>query len=655
MRKLLIFLFFALFASINLSHSQIRTIDGASGKRPVGMSDLDSTLINKKRTIVKLSGKTKFTDYKIISIKNDTTFIDTTLTILKEYRYNFLRKDNFELLEFHNQGQTFNTLAYDFSNQSRLPLIGMNAKHFNYLTANDIKYYEVPTPTTEILYRTGLQQGQVLETLFTLNFSKRFNVGINYKGLRSLGNYRNSLASNGNFSTFFTYRNKSERYTIRGHITTQDLMNEENGGLTQTSLDAFINDDPNFTDRSRLDVNLEDTETKLEGERFFFEHDYKLFSSKDSLALNFTNLKIGHSFSHETKSYEFTQSATNTTYFGNTSATSIEEKVESKYFNNQFFLEFNSKYILGRFRVKTDFTNYNYGYASIINTNVTTITTPKINGTAISFGGSWNARIKNFQLNSEVNLTPGSGNISGNNIYSEAIYKKDSLFTLKGSISINSKSPNFNTVLYQSAYDDYNWQNDNFKNISTRNISFGVATKWINAKASLTNIENYTYFDATSTPQQSGENITYLKVKANNEFKFGKFALNNTILFQQVSSGQDVFRVPNLVTRNTFYFSDFLFEGDPLFLQTGITFKYFSKFKSNEFNPLLNEFRIQNTTEIGYPTFDVFINAQIRRTRIYLKADNLSSMFLKKNYFSAPNHPYRDFVIRFGLVWNWFI
>ncbi|NDK19012.1 MAG: putative porin, partial [Zetaproteobacteria bacterium] len=25
------------------------------------------------------------------------------------------------------------------------------------------------------------------------------------------------------------------------------------------------------------------------------------------------------------------------------------------------------------------------------------------------------------------------------------------------------------------------------------------------------------------------------------------------------------------------------------------------------------------------------------------------------NYFSAPNYPYRDLSIRFGLVWNFFI
>lgn len=642
--------------------SIVNSVQSQEGKPPVnrfgGASILNNksldSLSNKSSTKIKLSGKTKYTDYKIISLKNDTTFIDTTLTILKEYKYNFLRKDNFELLAFHNQGQTFNSLGYDFSKSSRFPIMGMNAKHFNYLGIDDIDYYEVPTPTTEILYRTGLQQGQVLETLFTLNFSKRFNVGLKYRGLRSLGTYRNSLSSHGNFSTAFSYRNKSEKYNLRGHIAMQDLMNEENGGITATSLDAFINNDPNFTDRGRMDVNLDGTETLLEGQRFFLEHDYKLFSSKDSIQKDFSNLKIGHTFSQETKNYKFTQTVANA-YFGNTNISNFVEDLENKVINNQFFLEFNSKHILGKFRVKTDLTNYNYGNDSIINKSVNIVSNHKIKGSAVSFGGSWDAKIKNFQLNSEVNLTPGSGKISGNSIYSEAIYTKDSLITLKGSISINSKSPNFNTVLYQSSYDDYNWQNDNFKKINTRNISFGINTKWINANASFTNIENYTYFDESSKPQQSGENVTYLKIKANNEFKFGKFALNNTVLLQQVSSGQNVFRVPNFVTRNTLYFSDFLFEGKPLFLQTGITFKYFSKFKSNAFNPLLNEFRIQNTTEIGYPTFDVFINAQIRRTRIYLKAENLSSMFLKKNYFSAPNHPYRDFVIRFGLVWNWFI
>jgi len=37
------------------------------------------------------------------------------------------------------------------------------------------------------------------------------------------------------------------------------------------------------------------------------------------------------------------------------------------------------------------------------------------------------------------------------------------------------------------------------------------------------------------------------------------------------------------------------------------------------------------------------------------KAEHFNSSFTGYDYFSAPNNPYRDFVIRFGLVWNFFL
>ena len=35
--------------------------------------------------------------YRIISAQRDTTHVDTTLSIKKEYKYNYLRRDDFEL------------------------------------------------------------------------------------------------------------------------------------------------------------------------------------------------------------------------------------------------------------------------------------------------------------------------------------------------------------------------------------------------------------------------------------------------------------------------------------------------------------------------------------------------------------------------------
>ncbi|WP_425656401.1 putative porin [Tenacibaculum ascidiaceicola] len=648
------FLVFFCLISVQVMFAQIRTIDGGFGRGRGGLNqNMDSLPDNEIN--VKLSGKTKYTDYKIISHKNDTTIVDTTLTIQKEYKFNFLRKDNFELLAFHNQGQTFNNLGYDFTNISQFPDIGFRAKMFNYFDIEDVSYYHVPTPTTEIMYRTGLEQGQVLDALFTTNFSKRFNLAIAYKGLRSLGTYRRSLSSTGNFRVSFSYETPKGQYAIRGHAVNQDFFNQESGGLTETSLEAFLADDPNFSgNRGRMDVNLNSAESTLDAKRLYFEHTFKLLSSKDSVSQkDFSNLKLGHSFTRDSKFYRFNE-GTASDMFGNANISSnINNKTIYLLYNNQFFLDFNSKYVLGKFRVKTELSNYTYGYENLQN-NTVGITKNKLKGDAISFGADWNGRIGNFHVNASGSLTPGSGRLSGNSLSGEAFYKKDSVLTVKGRVGISNKSPNFNFLLHQSSYDDYNWEN-NFSQIGTRSLGGVIDSKWGNASVDITNISNYTYFDEDGQPQQFSGDVNYLKAKASKEFTFGKFALDNTIMYQKVASGNSVFRVPEFVTRNTLYYTDEWFKGKPLLVQIGATFKYFSEYKANAYNPLLAEFTLQNDTEIGYPTVDLFFNARVRRTRIYFKADNISSFVLKKNYFSAPNYPYRDFVIRFGVVWNWFI
>ncbi|SHM97518.1 putative porin [Polaribacter sp. KT 15] len=650
MKSNIIFSFLICFLLTQNLFSQGFGQGGLNGNAVILRDSTNTSPIN-----VTLSGKTKYTDYKIFSHKKDTTYIDTTLTLQKEYKFNYLRKDLFEFIEFHNQGQTLNNLGYSFDNIYRFPDLGFTAKQVSYLDIDDIKYYEVPTPTTEILYRTGLQQGQVLDALFTLNFSKRLNVSLSYKGLRSLGAYRQALVSNGNFRGAFHYTTKQNQYEIRGHLTTQDFYHQENGGLTTASLENFITDDENFQTRARLDVNLTNSESEFDGNRVYVEHSYKLISSKDSVNnKDFSNLKIGHVFTNENKSYEFIQNTLTEDFFGSASSSNPDDKKAiSKLTNNQLNLEFNSKYVLGKFKAKAELTNYSYGYDTILNSN-SNINKLKIEGNAISFGADWNAKIKNFKLNADASVTPGNGRLSGNYLKGEAVFEKDSIFSVKGTLLLSSKSPNFNTLLHQSEYDAYNWQND-FSNVNTRDLGFDFASKWGNASLNFTNIDNYTYFDEDSKPQQFANQITYLKVKANREFKLGKFALDNTLMYQNVTSGSSVFRVPEFVTRNTFYYTDYWFKGKPMLVNIGITFKYFTKYNANAYNPLLAEFRLQNDEQIGFPTFDVFFNAQVRRTRLYLKVDNATSSFTDKNYFSAPNYPYRDFTVRFGLVWNWFI
>jgi hypothetical protein len=59
------------------------------------------------------------------------------------------------------------------------------------------------------------------------------------------------------------------------------------------------------------------------------------------------------------------------------------------------------------------------------------------------------------------------------------------------------------------------------------------------------------------------------------------------------------------VTRNTIYYTNYFLKA--LFLQTGITLNYFTKYFANDYNPVIGEFFIQDKKEIGnYPNLDFF-------------------------------------------------
>ncbi len=781
MKKIFVILFIG-FTFLNISAQVIRP------DRNNGLFQSDSTKF-KDAVKIKLSGKTKYTDYRMFSVHNDTTVIDTTLTLQKDFRFNYIRKNNFELLPFHNQGQTFNRIGFDFKGNSVFPEMGMNAKQFNYYSVDDIKYYKVPTPTSEFMYRTGLEQGQVLDAFLTMNTSPQFNFSLAYKGLRSLGKYRQSLASHGNFRTTFNYNSKNNNYYLKGHFYSFDLLNEENGGLTEASIDYFETNDPNYIDRGRLEVNFTDVENMFEGKRYYVDQSLTLFSKKNQLTKKFkknelliaqkkadsiqkinalkvadslridsinlskkeilatnikpkdstqvkiseldsilndtlktlpkkelitTNLKpkdslaipikktnklkdvndrkgltqnpksikkpvkttkdsttvkiskldsikglkdnfvfkLGHSFMYETKHYRFKKNTAGT-FFGDSYETSISDHTSYQNMENQLYVALKTPYT-GVIRAKANYYKYNYHYNSILYLDTITIS-DRLKGNILSAGADWKANIGKLTLKADATSII-SGDLTGNSIKGMVDYKKDSVFSIKGYAEITSKSPSLNKLLYQSAFKDYNWQS-NFENekIKSAGVEFKL-NKWGSINASYNLIDNYTYFDTISKPTQAKETLNYIKVKANQYFTYRNFTIDNTVMYQNVLEGESFFHVPQIVTRNTLYYANYVFKGKPLYLQTGVTFKYFTLFKANAYNPLLSEFVLQNDTEIGnYPILDFFFNMQVRRTRIFLKVENFGASFTGRNYYSAPNYPYRDLTVRFGLVWNFFI
>ena len=592
--------------------------------------------------------------YKIISLDNDTTYVDTTLTIQREYKFNYLRKDTFGLLQFLNEGQTYNTLNFGLTQFNPYPEFGFKAKHFNYLEVQDIHYYNVPTPYSDLYFKSVMEQGQNLDAFVSLNTSRNLNFSVGYKGLRSLGKYRNQLSSTGNFRFITSYNTTDRRYYLKAHITAQDILNQENGGIA--NLSEFEDGEDIFKERARLETYFEDAKSLLKGNRFFVDHKFRLSKS------NPNSLVLLPQFIFENKFFDFSMSASER--FGQSYSSNISNKTRYNRMYNKVGVAYSNER-LGDFQFFVDDYNYNYFYyrtVTLANQNVV----PNKNNDRIN---TWGAQY-NYQKNKWKGSLLFSNSITNQslaNIEANIRYALNEKTTFSAKYQNMNKLPDLNYQLYQSNYVAYNWYNS-FKNEKINNFEVEAQTQWFDASFQYTVLNDHLFFANTNPvyneqgiaeqllvkPYQYDQTINYMSVKATKDIKFWRMGFDTTLLYQKVDQANDILNVPELTTRNTLYYSDYYFK-KALFIQTGVTLNYFTKYKANDYNPLLGEFYIQNQKEIGdFPMLDFFINAKIRTFRVFLKAEHFNSSFTGNKYYTAPNYPYRDFMVRFGVIWNFF-
>ncbi|MDA1226059.1 MAG: hypothetical protein O3A67_04190 [Bacteroidetes bacterium] len=678
MQKIFLVLTFFLLTSNLFSQSE----EDIDGKPKAQKEELKEN--SEKKDFLNLN------EYKIFYLNGDYEIVDTSLTINKYYKFNFLRKDQFELLSFANSGHTYNKLSYDLIKESKLPDVGALAKHFQYFEIEDIGYYEVATPFTEIMAKSTFEQGQILDFLVSVNLSPNYNFTIAHKGYKSLGKYQNTRSRGNQFRFSSNFKSKKDLTNWKFHITSQNIFNQENGGLTPDDIyffeqapDYFVLDNSGnqillddgsyeminydgYLDRSRLGSWIF-SESSLYSKRFFSDLRHKIVYNKDK---GIDVLTLAYQFTHEYKKLEYNDDF-NSTFFGELVGGPVIKdqsrfiKQENKLLallnlNNLGKFSFSLSNIswLNSFKLYEELT-YEIPFEIDPNQQILTATFKKdVSDYSLDFYST-----KSFKNNFFKNQ-------SSLKIIGEPL--KNLKFVLSGNIIENS--PNFNYIFYRSAYENYNWYNDNLKNIKVSNAYLSLSLKeLIKISGEYSQIENYTFFKET-TNQLNGEidrmrivsvdqrnsRINYLRVKLKSNIGINKFNLINTAMYQITDqelneiNDQLTLNVPEWIVRSTMMFSTNVFNNS-LYIQTGLTFNYFTKYFADYYNPLISEFVTQNYKQIGeYPRFDFFFNAKIQQTRVYISVEHLNSSFTGYDYYSDPFNPYRDMSVRLGLVWNFF-
>src|SRR5690554_3800169 len=518
---------------------------------------LDSLKVNK---IVTAAGDTvaPISAYKIFNeYKRDTTF-DTVLTVKKQYLQNYLRKDLFGVLGFNNDGQTYQSLTPTFLKLTNSINFGFNARRFSYLNKEDIDYYRVPTPASELFYRSVTGKGQNLDALITINTSEQFNIFVGYRALRSQGKYVNQLTSNGNFRIGSSYFSKNKRYQLKNHITSQDIYNDESGGLFDTR--QFDSSDEPYNNRQQIRVQTDDSKTTFKGLRAYIDQSFQFNKSEQNKAL------LRHQFTYEYFSNRFQQGNFNPfnlekPYFGTAFSTGIDDKVYYKRFENEFDLAFDSSKI-GLFSVTAGIYNLNYQYNSIIFDTDQQRIPNFLKDDIITLGGSYFLDKENYTADIDFKQSVVGRALTDLKI--NAAFHLNEDYGLQGSFRLESKIPDYTYQLFQSDFTHFNWYND-FSNEKYSTLNAVLKTPWIQLSGTYQLITDKLYFsndvndmDANGrplqlliSPKQYGKVINYFNIKAEKEFQYRKWALDNTVMLQQVVQEDAILNVPQIVARNT--------------------------------------------------------------------------------------------------------
>ena len=153
-----------------------------------------------------------------------------------------------------------------------------------------------------------------------------------------------------------------------------------------------------------------------------------------------------------------------------------------------------------------------------------------------------------------------------------------------------------------------------------------------------------------ASPEQWNETIHLLKARWDNTLSFGVFSLDTNLQYQQVDDNAPI-HLPDFLGRSTI--STLMNGFAKAFVQIGATVKYYSSFYADA-APYFPIIWYKMPLKSGENLYLVPFNAKIQQTRLYFNAENLGAAWNGNNRLAAPDYPYRDFILRFGIVWNFF-
>ena len=231
---------------------------------------------------------------------------------------------------------------------------------------------------------------------------------------------------------------------------------------------------------------------------------------------------------------------------------------------------------------------------------------------------------------------------------------------------------------YRGSHDD--WSND-FSNQNATQVNgylhYDSKVLRVSPGLTFTRLGNYIFFKEDTSRidhrkqrvlpmQSSGQQVIFSP-----EFKFSLTFLRHVNLSSQIiytkllDNPDNAIQVPDLFINAQLSYANIFFN-ENFDMHGGIDVHYHSSYYPLAYDVPIQQFYVQQQITDGqkitdgalrvpaFPIVDVFLNARIKRGRVFFKYHNLIQAFTKQGYMPTPTYPGQRNIIDFGFDWSFY-
>ena len=517
-------------------------------------------------------------------------------------------------------------------------------------TIENWRFYALDEVYTHLEYNFANGKENHFSVEHAQQITKDLHFGIALETIIAEGRYVMQKMRDVNLGGTLRYKLPSNRYGFNAYYYLNFINPQENGGLVHDSV--FKNNNQKPASINVAFSNMQAT-NKLFQNTFFFRHYLSLSGKSKDTTSNVVENKLGylvHDFEFSSSKNVFSAKNLNPNYFETFLFDSAATLDQTKYFKIRNSLLWSTYIPEDTFPDKRNFIRFAAGI--IYDFHQFKDTLYRFRDNQLTPVGVLYVKLFNrLYINANALVTINGYNAGDITVEGQAgldfFDKEKAKHQVVANVGFYNYSPDyFFTYLMGN---NYQWSNDLKKQ---QTITLGVSWKRQDYSVGVNyyTLNNYTLLDETSRPMQIDNFVNVYQLAAYIPFHFKGFGFNSNLYLQYADNDQ--IRIPVFATRQTVYYGFPLFKR-ALYLQLGLDFLYNTAYYANAYNPVLQQFYLQDDTEIGnYGYLDFYLRAKIGRFQFQFKLTHLWAGAFGRVYYLVPHYPAKDLGFALGIAWR---